>query len=245
MTIEDGSKVSFKPIQSKRTFEEVSSEIKQLVFKGALKPGDKLPSETELARQFNVGRQTVREALRILELSGFIAIQRGVSGGPIIKNTVLDTISKSLIDALLIERISIEDLTLARLEIEKVVLKHVIDKADDSDIRSLQENILRAKNKIQDNLQPFEENIQFHKLLAKASKNHIFLVVVESIMAVVSDITSQLQVDLKRSQKIVKHHENILNSIISRNSADAIAFLEKEFIGKKELLKAHFKQRAT
>jgi len=57
----------FKPIRGKRTFEEISSEIKRLIFDGVLKPGDKLPSEIELAKMFAVGRQSVREALRLLE----------------------------------------------------------------------------------------------------------------------------------------------------------------------------------
>ena len=64
----------FTPLKGKRAFEEVSSQIKKLVFEGVLKPGDRLPSETELAVRFNVGRQTIREALRILELSGFITV---------------------------------------------------------------------------------------------------------------------------------------------------------------------------
>jgi len=58
-------KALFTPVENKRTFEEVSSKIKALVFEGVLKPGDKLPSEAQLAKQFKVGRQTVREALRI------------------------------------------------------------------------------------------------------------------------------------------------------------------------------------
>ena len=74
MTHNKSSKILFAPIKSTRTFEEISLGIKRLIFKGALKPGDKLPSETELARQFNVGRQTVREALRLLELSSLILI---------------------------------------------------------------------------------------------------------------------------------------------------------------------------
>lgn len=57
----------FTPIQSKKIFEEISTEIKKLIFKGTLKPPDKLPSEIELARQFNVGRQTVREGLRLFD----------------------------------------------------------------------------------------------------------------------------------------------------------------------------------
>ena len=55
----------FTPIESKRTFEEISSKVKTLIFDGTLKPGDKLPSELELAKQFGVGRQSVREALRL------------------------------------------------------------------------------------------------------------------------------------------------------------------------------------
>ena len=73
----NNQKELFTPIKRMRTFEEVSSKIKEQIFEGAIKPGDKLPSETQLAGQFKVGRQTIREALRLLERSGFITIQKG------------------------------------------------------------------------------------------------------------------------------------------------------------------------
>ena len=185
--------ISFNPIKSKRTFEEISTEIKSLLFKGILKPGDKLPSEIELARQFSVGRQTVREALRILELSGFITIQKGSAGGPIIEDTVFNTISNSFLDAFLMKKITPEELTVARLETEKAVLHYVINNADESDIKSLQDNIAQAKKKADANIRPFRDNIEFHKLLAKASKNQIFVLIVESVMAVVADFFSRLE----------------------------------------------------
>ena len=52
----------FKPIESKRAFEEVAEQVKGLIYSGTLKPGDKLPCERELAAQFNVARMVVREA---------------------------------------------------------------------------------------------------------------------------------------------------------------------------------------
>jgi DNA-binding GntR family transcriptional regulator len=86
---EDASaKITFARIRSRRTFEEVCSEIKKLIIKGILRPGNKLPSESELARQFGVGRQTIREGLRLLELSGFITIQKGSAGGPIFDKVI-------------------------------------------------------------------------------------------------------------------------------------------------------------
>ena len=58
----------FEPLRTKRAFEEISAEIKRLIFSDKLKPGDRLPSEIELAGQFGVSRHTIREALRGLEI---------------------------------------------------------------------------------------------------------------------------------------------------------------------------------
>jgi DNA-binding FadR family transcriptional regulator len=226
----DRPETLFKPIRTERAFEHVSTKIKSLVFKGILKAGDKLPSETELARQFSVGRQTIREALRVLELSGFLTIQRGATGGAIITNTISDAISTSFIDAIQMKPITIDDLTVARLEIEKLVLSHVISNADDSDVERLQENILTAKRKIESNLQAFSENVQFHRLLASVSGNYVFVLVVESIMAVVADFLSRLEPDLEKSKQVVKSHEDILNAIIGRKSDEAIILLENHLL---------------
>ena len=103
----------FTPVRSKRTFEEVSSQIKRLVFEGVLKAEDKLPSEAELAKQFDVGRQTVREALRILELSGFLTVQKGFGGGSVIKDTILKKTTNLLLDAFRMEKITVEEFTAA------------------------------------------------------------------------------------------------------------------------------------
>ena len=95
----------FRPIKLRRAFDEISGEIKRLIFKGILKPGDRLPSESELASHFGVGRQTIREALRLLELSGFISMQKGGAGGPLVVDTILNTISNSFLDAFQMGRI--------------------------------------------------------------------------------------------------------------------------------------------
>jgi DNA-binding FadR family transcriptional regulator len=216
----------FSPIKSRRTFEEVSTEIKKLIFDGVLKPGDRLPSETELARQFGVGRQTVREALRLLELSGFIAIQRGVMGGPLIVDTILNTLSNSLFDAIQIKKITIDQLTVARLEIERVVLNHVFKNGEDSDFRILQDNIVRAKKKINDGIQAFDENIQFHKLLARASGNPVFAIMLEPIMAVVADFLSRFKPNLEHSNNVIEAHEAILEAIRGRRIEEATQLLE-------------------
>lgn len=220
----------FTPIESRRTFEAVSDKIKGLIFDGTLKVGDRLPSETDLANQFKVGRQTIREALRLLELSGFIAIKKGGEGGPTISDTILNTISDLLLDAIKMRTISVDELTTARLEIEKMMLEYVIENADDSDLRALQENIRKAKEKVRSNTLAIDDNIQFHKMLAKASKNRLFVIIIESVMAVVADFLSRLKPDLKKSSQVVESHEKLLDAIKSRRKTEAIILLERHLV---------------
>ena len=161
----------FKPPKIKRSFEEISSEIKKLIFQGVFKPGDKLPSEIEIARQFNVGRQTVRESMRILEKSGFITIQQGVKGGPFIVDTMLNRLSTLFIDIFCFKKVSPYELAEVRFDIEKAMLRHVIERADDSDLEALKEKVVEARNKIK-NTPAFEENILLNSELSKPYLRH-------------------------------------------------------------------------
>jgi len=233
------SKAVFTPIKGSRTFEEVSDQIKKLIFDGVFKPGDKLLPETELAQQFNVGRQSIREALRILELSGFIAIQKGGGGGAVIKDTISNRISKLFLDAFQLEKITIEELTVARFEIEKTVLKYAIENADQADIKCLQENVEDASKKIESNINVIDENIEFHNLLARASKNHLFVIVVEAVTTAVRHFMSQLgpesefsnreqwyNENIIQSKNTLAYHNEILSAIVEKNLDRAVDTLE-------------------
>ncbi len=224
--------VLFGPIKPRRrAFEEVSAEIKRLIFKGELKPGDRLPSETELAVQFHVGRQTIREALRLLELSGFIGIEKGGAGGPRIRETILNTISNAFLDSFQMGRISLEELTAARVEIEKVVLQSVFMNAGESDLKRLRENVRIAKEKVGRNEQIFDENIQFHRILAEASGNRVLAIVVESMLAIVAHFRSLFIVDLEVPREVVAIHARLLDAIEKGDQERAAAMLDKHVRG--------------
>ena len=249
-------KAVFTPIKGSRTFEEVSNRIKKLIFDGVFKPGDKLLPETKLAQQFNVGRQSVREALRILELSGFITIQKGGGGGAIIKDTISNKISNLFLDAFQLEKITIEELTVARFEIEKTVLKYAIENADEADIKRLQENVRDAWEKIEANINVIDENIQFHNLLAKASKNHLFVIVVEAVTTAVRHFMSQLGPDAEfpdneqwyneniiQSKNTLTYHNIILNAVIEKKLDKAIDTLENHLQEVKNRLQPFARQK--
>jgi GntR family transcriptional repressor for pyruvate dehydrogenase complex len=234
------SKVVFTPIKSRRAFEEVANQIKQMIFQGIFNPGDKLPPESELAAQFGVGRQSIREALRILELSGFISTQKGGGGGSVIKDAISATISRLFLDACHMEKIPLEELTQARVEIERVVLRHAVLNADEADLKALRDNLREARGKSDANKVIVAENIQFHMLMAEASKNKLFVIVVQAITGAVRHFMAQLKPDPKmdddeawyndqimRSRKTLAYHEAIVDAMEVQDVEKATDALER------------------
>ena len=142
------------------------------------------------------------------------------------------------------EKISIGELTLVRFEIERVVLDHAIDKADESDIEVLRHNIFRAKEKIQDNETAIDEHIEFHNLLAKASKNHVFVIVSGSLAAAVRDILTRITLEAEAADHAVRHDEHLINSKNSVHYHEKIleAMLDKKKERATLLLKEHLSE---
>lgn len=220
----------FAPLKTRRAFEEISAEIKRMIFSGVLKPGDRLPSETGLGSQFGVSRQTIREAIRRLELAGFIVIQKGASGGPIVVDTILRTISDSFLDAFQMKKMTTDELTKARLEVEKMVLKNALSFITQDDIDRIRCGINEAKRKIEQGVTPFGDDINFHKQLARATGNSIFVILVESLMAAVAHFMSFLNIGVEASKRANKGHERILEAIEKGDEAAALSELERHII---------------
>ncbi len=232
----------FGPVKNKRTFEEVSDRLKELIFNGTLKPGQQLPSETALAELFQVGRQSVREGLRILELSGFITVRPGIKGGAVIEETILHKLSMMFLDAIKFNRLSLDDFVDARRAVELAMFDFVFKNCGSKEIATLRDNIKKAKLKLKNGLVAYEENIDFHRLLAKASKNYIFSLVEESILAIHTDFKSKLMAaTVNQSTQIVLLHEQIVNALLARKKKEAVTYLNEDLSAAKKILAGNTK----
>ncbi|MBW1996983.1 MAG: FadR family transcriptional regulator [Deltaproteobacteria bacterium] len=175
----------FSPYQSKRAFEEISEQIKKAILAKKLKPGDRLPSERSLAEQFQVGRLTVREALRTLETQGFIQIKKGSGGGAFIGNTNPEMLPSIIMDNLLLDGLTSEQMTEARIALECAIVKSAIEHATPEDLDRIARHI--------DGFEPITDperaeellsaRIRFHILVAEASHNLPFILFLRTLMA--------------------------------------------------------------
>jgi GntR family transcriptional repressor for pyruvate dehydrogenase complex len=180
----------------------------------------------------------VREALRILERSGFIRVKAGVKGGPIIEDTVHRKMAALFLDASRFNRVSLEDYAAALLAIDCSLMDFVFQNADESDIADLRSNITEAKRKLGSNKPAFDENIDFHRLLAKSTKNYVFRIIMESILAVLYDFRSKLTPfgDVEPSRIITESHEQIIEAILAKDKTRALTMIEKDLSTVRQIL---------
>ena len=114
---------SFKSVKQPRISEEVFHQLKGAILSHDFKAGDKLPSERELAEQFQVSRVVIREALRTLENAGFLTIRQGSAGGAYVTELKFEQVANSCLDLFLADKISIPELHQVRILIEPEVAR--------------------------------------------------------------------------------------------------------------------------
>ena len=81
---------TFKPVKQPRISEEVLRQLKEAILLGQFKSGEKLPSERELTEEFRVSRGVIREAIRALEITGFVVTRQGPAGGAFVTELSFD-----------------------------------------------------------------------------------------------------------------------------------------------------------
>jgi len=221
----------FKPLRNeKKIFQQISDQIRELIFSGILKPGDKLPSENELSSQFSTGRMVVREALRTLEQSGLISVKRGSLGGAFVKNPGATAITRSISDLVQIGDVTHRELTEARLGVEMVVLESVIKKITAEDLSQLKQNIEDSERQILAGQRGTQDNLNFHVLLARSSKNLLYEMIVKSFMTVNEFFIQSLRPEVRYVKRILESHKGIYEAICEKDLQEAKEKMEKHII---------------
>ena len=180
------SALGFAPIAPQRAFEDIAAQIRDLVASGKLKPGDRLPAERDLSAKFNVSRNTLREALRALELSGMIELRKGASGGAFVLPGNSGVVVNGLRDLYHLGAITPTHLTEARIWLSAIVVRVACERMTEEDLQALEENVdAAAKAQKAGN---FDERSrlhrEFHNILAASTRNPIIEITMEAVMEV-------------------------------------------------------------
>src|SRR2546427_8600018 len=147
--------------------DHIVEQITGLISRGALRPGDRIPSEKQLCLQFGVGRTSVREALRSLSVMGVLKSHMGDGTFVTDDATFLE---RSFQWGLLLNSKIVEDLIETRLMLESHTAYLAAAKATAEDLEQAREAVRRMQASLADPAQYLEHDLQFHLTIARATQ---------------------------------------------------------------------------
>jgi GntR family transcriptional regulator, transcriptional repressor for pyruvate dehydrogenase complex len=173
----------FRPIQTRRAFEEICERIREQLALGVLKPGDKLPAERDLAQQLGVSRNVLREALRSLEMAGVLRLRKGVKGGAFVREGDTSRMNLVMRDMLSLGTISVRELSEARINVLDLVVRLACANGKQADFDALEANVERTELATREGrlLDRVECSRDFYKLLAVATGNKVIAMILDSV----------------------------------------------------------------
>lgn len=221
----------FKPIRQPRVSEEVIEQLKQAFIVGHFKAGDKLPPEREMAKEFQVSRVAIREALRALEGTGFVAIKQGATGGAYVTDLTFETLSNAFVDLFLAEKISVPELCYVRRLIEPEIARMAAARVTPNYRKRLLEAMKAEDLPIKSLPQDFEAKTMVHFILAEMCGNRLLEALVKSLMGMTTRFVAAVQPDVK-SMHPAGMHSPIVKAVLAGSgeaAAEAMRLHTEEF----------------
>ncbi len=210
----------FNSVKSNKVSEHIVEQIRKAIFEGTLKPGDKLPPERELIKNFKVSKATLREAMRSLEVLGFLEIRKGVSGGGFVTEVDMKKARDSFINFLHFKHLSLSNLTEVRLILESYIAEKAALAITEDDLKRLKklieecEYVLRHDTPIESR----KNEIEFHRIIGSVTGNPILMFILDFVEDLLIDTKEILQPGKDFSKRVLNAHKRIYKALLEKNS---------------------------
>jgi DNA-binding FadR family transcriptional regulator len=218
--------MGFSPSPVSRPREQIEMQIREAILSGKLQRGDRLPSETALAKQFSVSRTTVREALRALASGGLIEKLPGVAGGSFVKSvdhrSMGSALGESLDNILRLGSVSSLEVQQLRRLLEVPAAGLAAAHRTDEQIAVIDAILGEEKGAEVDDPVVADLDIGFHSAVGEATGNRPLAAFIAALHSVARPVDS-LKLDEAAGKATVRQHLKIVHEIQARRREGAEA----------------------
>lgn len=205
-----------RAVKRKLLYSTVQSELKSYIVKHRLRPGDALPSEAELARQFGIGRNSVREAVKSLEVLG--VIESRIGSGLFVQDFSFDPILDNLPYGMLFDRKHLSDVLEVRLHLENGMVERVIASSTSDQARQLRGILQRWAKVAERGHYPAEYDRAFHLAMHRNVDNPLLTKILDSFWSVFHDARARASVPEPIDPlETHRHHLLVLEALEARD----------------------------
>lgn len=218
---------TMEPIRNKKNYESVTEQIVNMIKDGSFPEGSKLPSEAELAEAFQIGRSSIREAIKSLQMSGILVSSAGK--GTFVAENGLASISYTKLGEMITDKDNIKYLVEARLMIEPPMAGLAAQHFCQNDIDEMNKciQLMKACNEKKDILY---YGHRFHRAVIHASGNHIMIGFHESISLQLLKMREMDFLTLDVYRRGIDEHQRILDAVSARDSESATRLMREHLL---------------
>jgi DNA-binding FadR family transcriptional regulator len=217
--------VEFNPVNQQNLPRQIADQIRAAITDGTLSADDRLPTEEELARRFNVSRPTIREALKRLAAQNLIRSRRGPTGGTFINRPDILELGEGLGSAtrLLVglDSLSLDEIIQCRHELEQLCAGLAARMRSDDDIAALERALARQKECLSQPEQFCAADVAFHRALVNATGNRLLGLVMYAVIEGLQPVSNMVVFRYPERDLIIRQHEALLDAIRAGNEATA------------------------
>jgi GntR family transcriptional repressor for pyruvate dehydrogenase complex len=220
-------KSSLTPIKPKRISDQVFDQLRELVFRGELKPGQQIMPERELATQLNVSRTSVRDAITKMVAMGLLEQRQGQ--GTFVRLPA--DRQNPLAVAMETQEASLANLLEVRMGLECAAAAYAARRATDQDLRFLEKSIEEMQAEVASGRLGTEADVAFHMAISYASKNPLQVYIMKNfydyLFFSIRENLSQLYERPGNIQTIIDQHQAIFQAIRSHDHQQAFSAMQR------------------
>lgn len=196
---------------------EVAEYIKKLIEQGKIKPGDRLPTEREMAEKFGVSRTVIRDAVKTLTGIGVLQVRHGV--GIFAATPDSQLIAQQLSSLLYYDHDTISNLFEVRMVLETSAAGWAAERHSDEDLNKIGENLEIHQKVINkgDSATLGEIDRCFHMLVARSTKNPVTIRLMGNLLDLFQVSNRQTLSIPGRAMQSVQEHSTIFQAIAGKN----------------------------
>jgi GntR family transcriptional repressor for pyruvate dehydrogenase complex len=210
----------FKPLKQTRISEEVLRQLKEAILVGQFKSEGKLPSERELTEQFQVSRGVIREAIRALEITGFVTTRQGNTGGAFVTELSFNHVGNAFLDLFLADKVSIPEMAQVRRIIEPQVARLAavnIAAEGEKALTTAQKAEFIAPESHSERITVIQ---RVHLVLAEICGNRFLEAIVKSMLRLTREVVEAVEPDHLKLHA-PGEHRHIIEAVINGNGTAA------------------------
>lgn len=215
--------------RTEKIAQSVAREIVQSIVDQDLAPGSVLPSETSMLDEYQIGRGSLREALRLLEVQGLIAIKPGPGGGPVVGVSDSKHFGRMATMYFQLDGATFGDLLETRVALEPMMIRSITD-LQDPDTMARVRDLVSRDYADGDDAAYAEISSAFHSLAASASPNPVLNLISSAIANIYADRLPGATYLPDRRRQVIEDHRSILRAILRNQGKNAEKLMREHMI---------------